>query len=312
MATPPASICIFAPTPLLTVTIEATVDDRDDLHLHPGGQGFWVARMVQSLGITPSLCVPVGGETGNVLRRLLMDIAIEVNAVDVTGPSGSYIHDRRGGERRELFRSEITQLGRHELDELYTATLGAGIAAGVCVLTGTQEQRVLDPDTYRRLAKDLTANDVRVVADLSGDLLGAALEGGVHMLKISSDELVRDGWATDDASEAIVEGVKKLRGEGAEDVVVTRAEHDSIACVDQRWFRIRTPAMDVVEHRGAGDSVTAGLAVALRAGLDAEASLRLSAAAGALNVTRHGLGSGRADAIRQLASNVEIRAMELP
>jgi 1-phosphofructokinase len=67
--------------------------------------------------------------------------------------------------------------------------------------------------------------------------------------------------------------------------------------------------MEAVDHRGAGDSMTAALAVAAARGLDPESGLRLAAAAGALNVTRHGLGSGRADAIGQLTANVEVRPL---
>ena len=41
-------VCVFAPAPLLTVTIEQPSSDRGDgeVHLHPGGQGFWIARLL--------------------------------------------------------------------------------------------------------------------------------------------------------------------------------------------------------------------------------------------------------------------------
>ena len=43
-------ICVFAPSPILTITIERGPEDVPDVHLHPGGQGFWVARMAAQLG----------------------------------------------------------------------------------------------------------------------------------------------------------------------------------------------------------------------------------------------------------------------
>ncbi len=53
--------------------------------------------------------------------------------------------------------------------------------------------------------------------------------------------------------------------------------------------------------------MTAAAAVAVARKLDMERALQLAAAAGALNVTRRGLGTGRREEIEQLASHVEVR-----
>jgi 1-phosphofructokinase len=70
------------------------------------------------------------------------------------------------------------------------------------------------------------------------------------------------------------------------------------------------PQLEPMEFRGSGDSMTAALAVALARGLDGEHALRLSAAAGALNVARHGLGTGQARDIEDLSKRIEIRPVE--
>ena len=43
MSRPP--VTVFSPQPLLGVTIERRGEDQDDVHMHPAGQGVWVARM---------------------------------------------------------------------------------------------------------------------------------------------------------------------------------------------------------------------------------------------------------------------------
>ena len=53
--------------------------------------------------------------------------------------------------------------------------------------------------------------------------------------------------------------------------------------------------------------MTAGLAVGCARRLDLEPTLRLAAAAGALKVTRHGLGTGQSDGIEKIAERVEVR-----
>jgi 1-phosphofructokinase len=69
---------------------------------------------------------------------------------------------------------------------------------------------------------------------------------------------------------------------------------------------VRTPPVTIVDHRGAGDSMTAGIAVAVGRGQDVVEAVRLGAAAGALNVTRHGLGSGRREQIERMVHEVAV------
>lgn len=54
----------------------------------------------------------------------------------------------------------------------------------------------------------------------------------------------------------------------------------------------------------------AALVSALLDGDELPQAARLAAGAGALNVTRHGLGTGDAEAIRRLREQVEVRELE--
>ncbi len=56
--------------------------------------------------------------------------------------------------------------------------------------------------------------------------------------------------------------------------------------------------------------MTAGLASGLAMELEVKQALKLAAAAGALNVTRSGLGTGHSDEIEQLSQAIEVRSME--
>ena len=56
--------------------------------------------------------------------------------------------------------------------------------------------------------------------------------------------------------------------------------------------------------------MTAGLALGLLRGLPHDEVLRLASAAGSLNVSRHGLGSGRREEIEALAARVEVRPLD--
>jgi 1-phosphofructokinase len=300
-------ICVFSPSPLYTVTIEAGPDDQADVHFHAGGQGVWVARMAVCLGSPVTLCAPFGGESGILLRTLIEAEQVSVRPVNSQGWNGGYIHDRRGGERHVIAEVQSPQLTRHEVDNLYNATISAGLSARCVVLTGPAHESVLLADVYRRLAHDLGTNGILVVADLSRSAL-KALDGGVYILKVSHEELIDAGYCHRNEPTQLRAGLDQLQQtSGARHIVVSRAEAPTLALIDDRLVNVTTPRLEPMDPRGAGDSMTAGLAVGSAAGMALDDTLRLAAAAGALNVTRHGLGSGQRDHIEQLAKRIDVQ-----
>jgi 1-phosphofructokinase len=305
-------VCVFAPAPLLTVTIESKPDGSgdDEVHLHAGGQGFWISRLVAELGVDVVLCGSFGGETGRVARALIEDEGVAVRGIAANGSNGTYVHDRRSGQRVETASMAGDPLTRHEVDELYGIVLLEAIDSDVTVLGGPTGPPIVSPSTYRRLAADIRANGGKVVADLSGDPLAEVLEGGVDVLKVSEEELRDEGRITDDDPSSVAEALRVLATEGASHVIATRAEDPALALVDDSLVVVRPPRLTAADHRGAGDSLTAGVAATLAAGGDLVDGLRLGAAAGALNVTRRGLATGRRAEIERLAAHVEISLVE--
>ncbi len=301
---------VFAPAPLLTVTIEQQ-GDVPELHLHPGGQGVWQTRMIAALGVPVTMCVGLGGEVGDAVRKLLDDEDVTVRMVRRESGTGWYVHDRRDGERTEIAEHPGAPMVRHDIDELYTVTLTEGLRAPVSVLSGPADPQVVDPDIYRRLAADLSANGGTVVADLSGPYLEAVLDGGVSVLKVSHEELLDDGLAKDDSVEALRDAGRRCQERGARTVLISRAGEPALALPeDGEPLLVHAPPLEPADHRGAGDSMTAGVAAVLARGGDMRDALHVGAAAGALNVTRHGLGTGRAEAVRELAGRVRLTPLD--
>lgn len=302
-------VVIFAPSPMVTVTIEDHVDGSD-LHVHAGGQGVWQARMLRTLGVRVTLCATLTGELGRVAAGLIADLDVELATVTRDGRGAGYVHDRRSGERNSIVEQEGDPLTRHDLDELYATTIREALGADLLVLSGPADDETLPDDVYRRLAADAGAAGIPVVVDLAGPRLDAAVAGGVHVLKVSDEELVESGHADDDDQDGLLAAARKLREAGARHVLVTRADHPSLLVGSDGEWTIQVPRMEAVDPRGAGDSFTAAMTAALIEGEEPAEAVALGAAAAALNVTRHGLGSGDGEAIRRLRAQIRVEPVD--
>ncbi|HXW59729.1 MAG TPA: PfkB family carbohydrate kinase [Solirubrobacteraceae bacterium] len=308
------SLVVFAPSPLLTITVEAADTPRQEIHLHAGGQGFWVSRMAALLGAQVGLCCSLGGESGTVLRALIAREHVMLLEARCAAANGVYVHARRDGVREELARTVSRGLTRHEVDELYGVMLSAALDAPLAMLTGVDPPGVLESDVYRRLAGDLKANGVKVIADLSGGALRAALDGGLDLLKLSDEELLREGLASGTDVDDLLRGAALLHEAGARTVLISRAQAPSLVLdgASGCCLALSGPRVEPLEHRGAGDSMFAALGASLAADDDLTSALRVAMAAGCLNATRHGLGTGTREQIQRLSHHIEVEEVIAP
>jgi 1-phosphofructokinase len=74
----------------------------------------------------------------------------------------------------------------------------------------------------------------------------------------------------------------------------------------QAHVELAGPVFEALDHHGPGDSMFAATGVGLARGMSMVDALRVGMAAGALNATRRGLGTGTRDEIERLAAHVTI------
>jgi 1-phosphofructokinase len=303
-------VAIFGPHPMLSITVEAlTADGGDDIHLHAAGQGVWVARMAAELGAEAVLCGFIGDESGVVLRPLLEQLPVELRLIETAAATGTYIHDRRSGERVPFAQAAGLPPSRHEIDDLFSIACAAALDADVLALCGPYPGEALPLEIYGNLVADVKANGTPAVVDLSPPRLDSALEGKPDLVKINDWELAKFVAGPVDTEARMRAAMERLLEAGAGAAIVTRAEEPALVLRGEEAWELVPPRFERGAREGCGDSMMGALAACIASGCDWEETLRTGAAAGAANFLRHGLGSADRAAVDDLARRVELRQL---
>jgi 1-phosphofructokinase len=305
-ASPAARVVIFAPHPLLTVTLEREGSQREQVHFHAGGQGVWAARMAACLGAEPVLCGFIGGESGDLLSALLAATPGERHMVRTASASGCYVTDRRSGERRVLTCTLADPPTRHELDALFSLTCSQAVAGGWLVITNPMPPEALALETYGDLVADSRAVGCRTLVDLSSPRLDSALRGEPDVVKLNDWELAQFVCGPVSEPSQLLAAAQRLRDRGARSVIVTRGEQPALVLEDERAWWVTPPRLTRGFREGCGDAMAGALAASLAQGESFERSVVLGAGAGAANFLRHGLGSASREVVEQLAGSVRL------
>ena len=305
------SVVVFGPDPLLSVTVE-TRGTGDDVHVHAAGQGVWVARMAAELGARPILCCFSGGETGAVLRSLLDALPGERRVTVTGGPSGSYVVDRREGDRRLVASAPRPAPQRHEIDDLVAATCAAALASDVLVMCNPYPADGMPGEAYETIAADVSAAGVPVIVDLSSPHLERTLPSAPDLVKLNDWELAGYVRGPVDGPRAL-DAARQLVDAGARNVAVTRAEAPILVLPsDGDPFEIVPPAFPRGFREGCGDAMMGAIAAGWARRLTLREALVLGAAAGSGNFLRHGLGTGRRAVVEELTERIAVRPLDAP
>jgi 1-phosphofructokinase len=302
-------VAIFAPHPLLTVTLEQEGPGREQVHFHAGGQGVWVARMAACLGAEPVLCGFRGGESGELLSGLLGRLIDQLRLVSTVSASGCYVTDRRSGERQLLTRALSDPPSRHELDELFSITCAEAIADGWLVVTNPMPGEALPLEIYRDLIADARASGCRTLVDLSTPRLDSALQGEPDLVKLNDWELAEFVRGPVSEPSQLRAAAQRLCDQGARAVIVTRGELPGLVLAGERAWALTPPRLKRGFREGCGDAMMGALAATWAQGEDFERAVVVGAAAGAANFLRHGLGSASREVVEQLVESVVLESL---
>lgn len=240
----------------------------------PGGGGINVARVVKRLGGEVSALYPVGGVTGDLLRRLLDKEGVPSQTFAIAEET-----------REDFFVSEIStgrpfrfilpgpRLNDEEWQECLRLLSRIKPFPRFVVASGSLPGGVPD-DFYARLTRIAKQRGARMILDTSGPALALAVAEGVDLIKPNLREMRElAGHEPSDAGEWEAAAKALVHGGKVAIVALTMGHLGAVLVTRDQVLRAEPLPITPVGAVGAGDSFLGALLWQLASGGDLEESL---------------------------------------
>lgn len=153
----------------------------------------------------------------------------------------------------------------------------------ILVVTGSVPQGV-QKDYYGRLIKKANVKGIKCILDAEGELLTLGMKSKPYLIKPNLYEFeVAFGLKTKKI-EDILSICKKIIADGVEVICLSMGEDGALIVDEKEAYLCKPTPIDVKSTQGAGDSLVAGICVAIEMGLSISKMLQygVSAAQGSL------------------------------
>ena len=277
----------------------------NDSQIDPAGKGINVSRMARRLGWPTIAFGFLAGDTGNIVEKALYAESVQHHFVRVPGQTRLNVTVVDGtGTATSFFGPgpAVPPEGLAALESLLYFWLHAG---RILVIAGSLPPEVPEA-AYAAYVRAARRQGVKVFLDADGPAMREGVAAGPDLIKPNVEEAERLLQRRLPTDAAVVQAARERVNRGVGAVVISMGARGAICVAAQRAWRVRPPVVERRSTVGAGDSMVAGLAVALARGDDLVAALKLGAAAGAATAASTGTGLGTADAVEALLPQVEI------
>lgn len=267
-----------------SISVPAMVPEKklkcSDAKVEPGGGGINVSRAIHKLGGSTEAVYLSGGFTGRQFETLMAAENIVSVVLPMKGDTrenfvvldeSSNQQYRFGMQGPGVCEAEWQQALDYikSQDEVAYLVASGSLPPGVPV------------DFFGRLALIAKEKNAKLIVDTSGEALQWAVKEGLFLIKPNLGELSNLYGKEKLGKEEILNAARSIITSGGCKVMAVSmgAEGAMLITIDEK-FEIRPPDVTIHSTVGAGDSMVAGMVLALSKGWPLEDVLRYGVAAG--------------------------------
>lgn len=255
----------------------------------PGGGGINVGRAIHKLGGSAHVLFPAGGSVGRKIAELMALEGVGSAALSIQGTSReSLTVSETTTDRQFRFVMPGPTLRENEWKECLNALGAQGAPPKVIVFSGSLPPGV--PEDFAAQVVTLgRALGAKVLVDTSGGPLARAATSGAYLIKPNLREFLKLTGSTEHTDRSLVESARRLleRSE-TEAIAISLGVGGAMLVTRQQALRFASPVVPIRSRVGAGDSMVAGIALALDRGESLENATRFGVACGAAAVMTPG------------------------
>jgi 6-phosphofructokinase 2 len=282
--------------------LRCTAAQRD-----PGGGGINASRVIARLGGVSTAVFPVGGVTGQLLRRLVAEEGIECltsELSDETRLSFTVLEHKTDNEYRFVLPGPT--LDKLEWQQCMSMLTAIPERPDLLVVSGTLPPGVPE-DFYARLARLAKDWGTKFVLDTSGPALKTAVGEGLYLIKPNLRELRELTGAPLVDEESWIAACRDLIETGRAEIVALTLGHQGALLVSQ-GLAIRAPALPIkpVSTVGAGDSFVGAMVYALAREESIRDAFRYGVSAGSAALLTPGTELCTREDVERLYSEVQL------
>jgi 6-phosphofructokinase 2 len=262
----------------------------------PGGGGINVSRAIRTLGGRATAVYPAGGPMGSLVQERLERENIDQRPISIRGwtRQNLVVLERSSGTQFR-FGMPGPELSDRELDRCLAEVSSVCGDCTYLVVSGSLPPGAPE-DFYGVVAEIARDKGSRLIVDAAGAALRRAAEVGVFLLKPNVRELGHlAGRELADEADQIRAAREIIDRNGTEAVVISLGAGGALLVTRDGNLEVRAPTVPIRSKVGAGDSMVAGITLALTRGETMEDAVRLGVAAGAAAVMTPGTELCRAE-----------------
>jgi 1-phosphofructokinase len=273
-----------------------------------GGKGCDVSLILRELEVETVATGLAAGDTGRRMELMLRRVGVVTDFVWTEGETrtNTVLIETETGHHTTVCAAGLRP-DRHALSGLLGWTERWAANASVAVLAGSLPE-TWSHEVYGDLVRRCKA-EAPVVVDASGESLLRAIEAGVHACKPNREELASVTGCLD-SDEAIRKAALDLHRRGSERVLVSLGGEGAMLVSAHGTWRAEGLKVPVVNPAGAGDGMTACLAMAVERGWNEEETLRWATAVSAAIVTTRGTAELHREDVPDLLKRLQVRKVK--